>query len=174
MAKSVLPLRPKGTYGQLSEEEKDCLTWYVLSGKSRMECFIQMLRQDLKRSSGAKQWCDQFFAVADVRNYIKEYEKTLKEYFNSKKEKKNIESIADETLTTFRNNVLNAVNQEGITDVSELADHAQLLNRAGYLKEKEEEYAPAQMYLPERCNSCRYKIFIDKQIEIGNIKEENN
>lgn len=173
MAKQNIPLRPNGEYKQLSEEERDCLTWMVLSGRPKIECFTTFVRPDLKNTKAATQWAEQFFAVAEVRNYIKDYEQTLKEYFNPKKKIKDRDAEAEQALTTFRDNVINAVNQSDITDVGTLSDQAQLLNRIGMLKDEEEVQVGPQRYLPERCGECRYKKFIDEQIKEGNIIEEN-
>lgn len=176
MAKFNIPLRPdtKDKFN-LSEDEKDCLTWLVLSGRPKIECFTTFVRPDLKNTKAATQWGEQFFAVADVRNYIKLYEQTLKEFFTPKKRIRDRDAETEEALNTFRDNVIATVNQPDITDVGTLSDQAQLLNRIGALKEEEQQVIAPIRYLPERCNNgCRYKAFIDEQIKLGNIIDEDN
>lgn len=174
MAKALIPLRPKGEYAQLTENEKDALTWLVLSGRSRLDCFIEFVRPDLASSPHGKSYCEQFFAVADTRNYIKDYQETIKDFLTPKK-KERTESIsrekrAESALEAFKDNVIDAL-EEDATDVDVLKDKAQLAKTVGLLKEEEMTQAPPQRYLPERCVSCKYKIFIDEQVELGNIEE---
>ena len=175
MGKALIPLRPKGTYSQLTDNECDCLTWLVLSGRSRLDCFIEFVRPDLTDSPSAKKYCEQFFAVADTRNYLKDYEEAIKEFLTPKK-KERTESIsrekrAESALESFKDNVIDAL-EEDATDVDILKDKAQLAKTVGLLKEEEMTQAPPQRYLPERCLTCAYKQFIDEQVELGNIIEE--
>lgn len=177
MAKALIPLRPKGEYAQLTEPEKDCLTWLVLSKRNRVECFVEFVRPDLEKSPQAKAYAEQFFAVADTRNYLKDYEETIKEFLTPKK-KERTESIsrekrAENALESFKDNVIDAL-EEDATDVDILKDKAQLAKTVGLLKEEEMTQAPPQRYLPERCVSCTYKQFIDEQVKLGNIIEETD
>lgn len=175
MAKSIIPLRPKGEYAQLTEPEKDCLTWIVLSKRNRVECFVEFVRPDLAKSPSAKSCSEQFFAVADVRNYLKDYEEVITEFLNPKKKERpqgeSREKRAEAALETFKDNVIEAIGESGISDVEALKDQAQLLKGIGMLKEEEVTQAPPQRYLPTRCVECRYKKFIDEQVELGNIEE---
>lgn len=177
MAKALIPLRPKGEYAQLTEVEKDALTWLVLSKRNRVEVFVEFVRPDLEKSPQAKNYCEQFFAVADTRNYLKDYEETIKEFLTPKK-KERTESIsrekrAESALETFKDNVIEAL-EEDATDVDILKDKAQLAKTVGLLKEEEMTQEPARRYLPERCVSCAYKQFIDEQVELGNIVENED
>lgn len=176
MAKALIPLRPKGTYSQLTDVEQDALTWLVLSGRSRLDCFIEFVRPDLQNSPSAKKYCEQFFAVADTRNYLKDYEETIQDFLTPKKKVKaegmSREKKAEEALNTFKDNVIDAVGEYGVSDVEALKDQAQLLKGIGMLKEEDGKQAPPQRYLPERCNACVYKQFIEEQVELGNIIEE--
>lgn len=175
MAKNIIPLRPKGTYSQLTDNEQDALTWLVLSGRKRLDVFIEFVRPDLDKSPTAKTYCEQFFAVADTRNYLKDYEETIKDFLTPKK-KERVEGVsrekkAEEALNTFKDNVIDAVNEPN-ADVETLKDQAQLLKGIGMLKEEEITQAPPQRYLPERCVACEYKKFIDEQVSLGNIIED--
>lgn len=175
MAKAIIPLRPKGEYRQLLDNEMDCLTWLVLSGRPRLECFIEFIRPDLEKSPQAKAYAEQFFAVADTRNYLKDYEETIKEFLTPKKKERvegsNREKRAEAALESFKDNVIDAL-EEDATDVDILKDKAQLAKTVGLLKEEEMTQAPPQRYLPASCNTnCRYKKFIDEQVALGNIIE---
>lgn len=174
MGKNLIPLRPKGEYKQLMENECDALTWLVLSGRSKLECFIEFVRPDLAGSPQAKAYSEQFFAVADTRNYLKDYEETIKEFLTPKK-KERTESVsrekrAESALESFKDNVIDAL-EENATDVDVLKDKAQLAKTVGLLKEEEITQKPPIRVLPTRCCECKYKIFIDEQVELGNIEE---
>ena len=41
-------------------------------------------------------------------------------------------------------------------------------------KEDEVKIEAPRRYLPVRCSDCAYKIFIDEQVKLGNIKKEEN
>lgn len=176
MAKSIIPLRPKGEYAQLTEVEKDALTWLVLSKRNRVEVFVEFVRPDLEKSPQAKKYAEQFFAVADTRNYLKDYEETIKDFLTPKK-KERVEGVsrekrAESALESFKDNVIEAL-EEDATEVDVLKDKAQLAKTVGLLKEEEIALAPPIRYLPESCNlGCRYKKFIDEQIALGNIIDE--
>ena len=174
MGKNLIPLRPKGIYNQLTPNEQDCLTWLVLSGRSKLECFVEFVRPDLEKSPQAKAYAEQFFAVADTRNYLKDYGETIKEFLTPKKKERvdgiNREKRAEAALETFKDNVIDAL-EEDATDVDILKDKAQLAKTVGLLKEEEMTQRPPIRVLPARCAECKYKIFIDEQVELGNIEE---
>ena len=175
----MIPLRPKGDFGQLSDIEKDALTWLVLTGRNKLEVYIEIARPELKKNPNAKKWAEQFYAVADVRNYVKAYKETLDDFFEKRKRKKershtsseDREKMADEAMNTFKDNVIEALNVP-TNDAEILKDHAQLAKISGLLKEEEMTQAAPTRYLPERCEACRYKQFIDEQVELGNIEED--
>lgn len=177
MAKALIPLRPKGEYAQLTENEKDCLTWLILSGGKRVDLFIEFVRPDLANSPHAKAYSEQFFAVADTRNYLKDYEETIKDFLKPKKKERlqivSREKRAESALESFKDNVIDAL-EEDATDIDILKDKAQLAKTVGLLKEEEITQAPPQRYLPTRCAECRYKLFIDEQVALGNIIEEED
>lgn len=175
MAKALIPLRPKGEYAQLTEPEKDCLTWLVLSKRNRVELFVEFVRPDLVNSPHAKSCSEQFFAVADTRNYLKDYEETIKEFLTPKKKERgdsvSREKRAESALESFKDNVIDAL-EEDATEVDVLKDKAQLAKTVGLLKEEETIQEVPRRYIPERCATCRYKQFIDEQVKLGNIIED--
>lgn len=178
MAKLKIPLRPntKKNY-ELPEEHMDCIVWTIISNRPRIETWIMFVAPEAQKQIKAKreEACEAWWSQPNVKQFVKDYRQALDEANNpQKKVLRDKEKEADDALNTFRDNVINAVNTEGITDVETLADQATLLNRIGMLKDEEEVQVAAQRYLPERCVECRYKKFIDEQIELGNIVEDNN
>lgn len=175
MAKNIIPLRPKGTYTQLTDVEQDALTWLVLSGRRKLDVFIEFVRPDLDKSPSAKSYCEQFFAVADTRNYLKDYEETIREFLTPKKKERVVgesrEKRAESAIENYKDKVIDALGDDAETDVDTLKDLGQLAKTVGLLKEEEITQKPPIRVLPTRCAECRYKIFIDEQVELGNIEE---
>lgn len=175
MAKKI-PLRPDTrTNYNINDNEKDCIVWWLISNRAPIDCWIAFVCPDARKQKDAKSVCDAWWSQPDVKQFIKDYKSTLNEALNNQKKPiiRDREKEADDALNTFRDNVISAVNQEGITDVDSLSSQAQLLNRIGMLKEEDEVQAAPIRYLPTRCDECRYKKFIDEQIELGNIVDEN-
>lgn len=179
MAKKI-PLRPDSHLNyNLSEDEMDCITWTVLSGRNRKDVWVKFVMPGIKdlNKNKIQEESDEWWKQPSVKRYYADYKQTLEEFF-APQTKKNVvrdrEKEAEEALTTFRDNVISAVNNPDVTDVETLADQATLLNRIGMLKEEDEVQVSPQRYLPERCGECRYKKFIDEQIKEGNIVEDNN
>ena len=177
MAKKI-PLRPDTrTNYNLNDSEKDCIAWWVISNRPSIDCWIAFVCPDARKQKDAKAENDAWWSQPNVKQFIKDYKLALSEALSTTPKKpatRDREKEADDALNTFRDNVISAVNQEGITDVDSLSSQAQLLNRIGMLKEEEEKQTAPQRYLPERCNSCAYKQFIDEQVKEGNIIMEED
>lgn len=176
MAKKI-PLRPETrTNYNLTDSEKDCIVWSLISNRPLIDCWMAFVCPDARKQKDAKAENDAWWSNPGVKQFIKDYKSTLNEALSTTPKKpitRDREKEADDALNTFRDNVIATVNQEGITDVDSLSSQAQLLNRIGMLKEEEEQVVGPQRYLPERCNSCAYKQFIDEQVKAGNIIEED-
>lgn len=175
MAKKI-PLRPDTrTNYNLTDNEKDCIVWHIITNRPPIDCWMAFVCPDARKQKDAKSVCDEWWSQPKVKQFIKDYKFVLSESLNTKKKVSAIrdrEKEADEALNTFKDNVISAVNQEGITDVDSLSSQAQLLNRIGMLKEEEEVQVAPVRYLPASCSTCRYKQFIDEQVALGNIVDE--
>lgn len=178
MAKLKIPLRPntKNNY-ELNEDAMDCIVWTIISNRPRIETWMMFVSPEAQKQIKAKreEACDAWWSQSNVKQFIKDYRQALADANNP--QKKNIardkEKEADDALNTFRDNVINAVNTEGITDVETLADQATLLNRIGMLKDEEEVQVAPIRYLPQACNdSCVYRLFCEKGIQNGDIINE--
>lgn len=179
MAKKI-PIRPDSHANyNLTDDEMDCISWVILSGRNRKDVWVKFVMPNIKdlHKNRIQEESDEWWKQANVKRYIAEYNQTLEEYF-SPQSKRNVardrEKEAEEALITFRDNVISAVNNPDVTDVETLTDQATLLNRIGMLKEEEEVQVAPVRYLPVSCSTCRYKQFIDEQIKEGNIVEDNN
>lgn len=179
MGKPKIPLRPNTrTKYALSDMDMDCIAWTIVFDKPRKDYWIRFICPEAQKQIKAKQdeRCDEWWSQSEVKKFAKDYKQTLNEVFNPSKKPIVVKDIAKETekaLNTFRDDVIDSLNTS-TSDVDVLKEKAQLAKTVGILKEDEEVQVAPQRYLPERCGECRYKKFIDEQIELGNIVEDNN
>lgn len=158
-------MRPLGTF-KLESEEKDALTWYVLSGCSKAAAFGAFVRPSLIVSRPTlEKAAQQFFAGKEAIAYMEAYKQTL-EKFASPEEKKPVLLTAEErkkrkeeALQRLMDYVversMNIESVDNVEDIIKFADKLGLLGDGGEVIE-----APRR-YLPETCSSCRYRRFVE-------------
>lgn len=179
MAKSKIPIRPNENISGLSDIEKDCITWIVISGRPPIDCWLCFVAPSAAGNPKAKESFDKWKSRANVRNYMKAYEEKIKDFLTPKKKIVSTDGLsreqkAEAALNTFKDNVIDSLGEEGVTDVEVLKDKGQLAKTIGLLKEEEVVQAPPIRYLPTRCAECNYKQFIDEQVKLGNIIEDED
>lgn len=166
--KAFVPTRPAGDF-TLSEAEKDALTWYVLSGCSKLDAFGTFVHPELKVSkvalNGATQ---QFFSNKEVIDYIEAYREMLTNN-KPKVEKVSIASAEDrkrlkeEALQKLMDYVIEqSLNIDTVEDKESIV---KLADKLGLLGDEEEVDETPRRYLPETCGNCRYKKFIEENCE---------
>lgn len=167
MATAIIPLRPSGSKFDLKPEEMDCLTWFVLSGCPRDEAFLRFIRPDYlgnRNSPAVKDAVKQFFAMAQVRDYMEKYRDTINAQSRPKEkpagsleEKK---AKAKTKLVEFAMDLADNIDQADDPEfVLKIAD------KAGLLDQDEEVVEQPRRYLAEDCDGCRYRKFIEENCE---------
>lgn len=180
---AIVPIRPKYKRYSLSKEQQDCLTYYVLMGCTKQDAFLLFFPEFLKYDDSGRvlkgkltkageQYCKQFFATAEVNDYIRDYKKTLDE----KETSENIgeddrEKRAGEAVKKFTDKIVGKMGGDFET-VDEMDAIAKLADRVGVLDDKEKVEEKPRRYLPQTCSSCSYKVFVESNIEQGNIENE--
>lgn len=180
---AIVPIRPKYKRYSLSKEQQDCLTYYVLMGCTKQDAFLIFFPEFLKYDGSGRvlkgkltkageQYCKQFFATAEVNDYIRDYKKT----FEEKETSENIgeddrEKRAGEAVKKFTDKIVDKMGGDFET-VDEMDAIAKLADRVGVLDDKEKVEEKPRRYLPETCSSCSYKVFVESNIEQGNIENE--
>lgn len=184
MVKQVaLPLRPRNDAFRISAEDKDCLTYYVLFGKPKQEAFARFHTEyiatpPLKLSRIGNEYCKQFFALATHTEYINAYRDTLEEAMytgrtsSSDEGENDAETRKERALRKFTDKVYSKL--EEVDSLDEMTDAATLGKTVKIFKEEEIVIEPPRRYLPETCNGCKYKQFIDEQLQNGNIVEDSD
>lgn len=169
MAKSLIPMRPdKGNFN-LTEDEMQGLTWFVISGCSRQEAFLKFIRPDYigTRAKVAMQSAiSQFFSAKEVMAYIDAYRDTLSRVLSVKTPKsstgqstENLRLSAKAKLMEFAMGLAtNIENAEDPEFVLKIAD------KVGILDGNDIEETPRR-YLPENCAHCTYRAFCEENAE---------
>lgn len=179
MAKVNIPLRPSRKGYTLSEKEKNCLTWYVLSGCKREEAYQIFIRPDLVVSKkNLSTATSQFFTAMEVREYISAYRALLEGKTVSENEAEPTEEDKEKrkakAVDSFTDKVIDKMNGS-IESVEEMDAVAKMADRVGMFDEKEAvESAPVRV-LPARCKSeCRYRLFVEGMKVQGKVFDDCN
>lgn len=176
MAKPDIPMRPKGRRKfDLQECEKDCLVWYVLSSCKKEDAYLIFVRPDLAVSrQNLKLATSQFFASTSARDFISAYKDTLEGAGNSDAEgvgEQDREKRAGEAVQKFTDKIVDKMGGDFET-VDEMDAIAKLADRVGVLYDKEKVEEKPRRYLPQTCSACSYRLFVESNIEQGNIENE--
>lgn len=165
---SNVPLRPKSGNFRLKKEEMDCITWFVLSGCSKLEAFLLFVHPELRSSPKvAKEYANEFFASPMVQSYMIAYNNTL-EGRDVDIDTSNIDPTR--TLERFRQRVLSTMNDA--SGLEEMESAAKLGDRLGMFDNEESKALPPRRYLAETCGRCKYRIFVEENIRKGKIVDE--
>lgn len=182
MGKPIIPLRPKEDGLAIPKSDKDLLTYYVLFGCDNQTAFLRFHPEfddgKGKLNSAGKKDCRQFFSYARNKEYIDAYRQTLVEYGTGVDDDE-VEEISEErknrALQRLLHNAMRIVENGTKLALEDLKTVSEIFKKVGLLKDENGEQMEApRRYLPERCSACRYKIFVEEQIELGNIEESED
>lgn len=174
MARTIIPMRPENFKAQLNQSEQTALTWFVLSGCTRDEAFLTFARPDMAGSAArsvVKETIKQFFARAEVKDYIAAYTETLDAVVNPEKKKEASPSgsvsleerkaRAKTKLVEFAMSLADNIEQADDPEfVLKMADKCNLLDG-----DEQAEEQPRR-YLPQSCSDhCAYRMFCEENTE---------
>jgi len=173
MAKNtIVPMRPEGFNSSLNQGEQTCLTWLVLSGCSREDAFILFARPDMAESRAravVKETIKQFYARAEVKEYLMAYRTTLEELINPKQKGK--EPVSAGTLEERKARAKTRATEFAMS-LAENIDQAddpeyvlKLMDKVGLLDADEQVEEQPRRYLPLACNECAYRKFVEENCE---------
>lgn len=168
MAKKIIPIRPNLDNSPLKDIEKDALSYYVLFGAAKEQIFARFLHPEMQMSKVAlKRATEMFFADKDVIKYIEDYQNTIDKFLNFEAKPKNEEDKQKRQLSAIENAKDYIIGL--LQDIKDSNDPETVLKLADKLNmlDLEEIYEQPRRYLPESCNDCRYKQWIE-----ANCKEE--
>lgn len=168
---SLIPMRPKGQKFNLTVEEMDGLTYFVLSGCQREVAFLKFIRPDFiasKTSAAVKSAVSQFFANKEVKDYLEAYKKTIEDLLAEKDKPK-------PTNTGTLEERKAKAKTKAMEFAMSLADHIEeaqdpefvmkMLDKVGILEGEEQVEEQPRRYLPRSCGSCAYRMFCEENTE---------
>lgn len=165
-------MRPKGQKFNLTVEEMDGLTYFVLSGCQREVAFLKFIRPDFiasKTSAAVKSAVSQFFANKEVKDYLEAYKKTIEDLLAEKdKPKPTNTGTLEERKAKAKTKAM-----EFAMDLADHIEEAQdpefvmkMLDKVGILEGEEQVEEQPRRYLPVTCISeCAYRIFCEENTE---------
>lgn len=164
-------MRPAAFKSPLSDDEQNCLSYYVLSGCKREDAFVAFVNPALKVSAGTlKKVSDQFFAGKDAKEYIEAYTQTIDAVMHPAPKPKS-EKTAEERKKDQEKAVQKLVDYviekaEIIDQLEEPESILKFAEKLGLLGDNEEQVEQPRRYLPVSCVSeCRYRTFCEENCE---------
>ena len=170
---TIIPMRPENFKAQLNQSEQTALTWFVLSGCTRDEAFLTFARPDMAGSAAravVKETIKQFYARAEVKEYIAAYTETLNAVVNPEKKKEaslsgsvsleERKARAKTKLVEFAMSLADNIEQADDPEfVLKMADKCNLLDGDEQVEEQ------PRRYLPVTCSECAYRKFVEENCE---------
>lgn len=165
-----------GAKWELEQKEIKCLIWCVLSGCDRTEAYKMFVHPEMMPKV-LSHYSEQFFAMAQTRDFISRYREYIKSFLDRKqngtvKKDENTEEKIKRSAIVLKDKVANAIDD---AETLEQVDTAvKLADKMGILEETQETIIAPQRYLPETCSQCRYKAFVEENIKQGNIADDDD
>lgn len=167
MATPAVPMRPRRGSYDLKPEEMDCLNWIVLSGCPRDEAFVRFIRPDYLaniNSPAVKNAVKQFFAMAEVKEYMDAYRETITDA--SKPRERPAGSMEERKARAKAKAVEFAMSlADNIDDADDPETVLKLMDKVGLLDQDEEVVEQPRRYLPVTCGDCKYRKFVEENCE---------
>lgn len=170
--KPLIPIRPVGAV-KLRANEQNCLAWYVISGCKAADAFCAFVRPDLVASPAVLDKASkQFFSTKEAMDFIEGYREVLEGVIHpevkpttdlSPEQRRKRKEEAIQNLTDYV--VEQAMDIQNADDKEDIIKFAEKL---GLLGDGDEVPEAPRRYLPESCNACAYKKFIEE-----NCQEDN-
>ena len=174
MVKTAIPMRPSSGKYNLTVDEMDGLSYYVLSNCPKEIVFLKFVRPNLmnaKSSIGVKAAVTQFFSNREVKDYIESYKKTIEEFLNPPQKKPtstptpgvSIEERKSKAKTKLVEFAMNLANDIEHADDPEFV--LKVADKAGLLDMEENVEEQPRRYLPVSCSECAYRQFCEDSTE---------
>ena len=170
MGKPTIPLRPDGFAASgLTQEEQDCATWYVLSGRPQRDCFMTFVRPDMlnsKAKAAVDDYIRGFFARKDVKAYIEAYKDELKKVTDPPKiDKKELpfEERMALSKTKFVEFIMSLI--DNIEQAKDPESILKMADKIGMFGDDSSRVEEPRRYLPVPCGQCAYRQFCEDNTE---------
>lgn len=170
--KSLIPMRPAAFKSSLSDDEQNCLSYFVLSGCKREDAFACFVQPALRTSPPTlSKVTTQFFSSKDAKEYIDAYTQTLEAVMRPTP-KQNLEKTAEERKKDREmalNKLIDYVTEQAVNiESANEEEREQILkfaDKLGLLGDGEEHIEAPRRYLPIMCSECAYRKFVEENCE---------
>ncbi len=129
-------------------------------------------------NAAGKQASKMFWGYGRVKDYREAYEATVNEFLSGRKTSNRIadaesggnsDKRKDRAIRKLVSDCLDAIEGNVALDPETLKDFVTMAKALGVLKDEEEQQIKPLRYLPERCSSCRARIFVESAVANGDV-----
>jgi hypothetical protein len=173
-----VPLRPPGNF-KLTQDECDCLTWYILKGCAAATAYGLFVRKDLVfNKTTLKAASKQFFASQAAIAYMNAYNRIISGEELPTKHKDDDEEVdtegkLQETLKSLIKWASEQSKKIDNLDKDTAALVIKILDNVGLFDNLEAKEEKPRRYLPVRCQSeCQYRLCIEQFTKEGKVLNE--
>lgn len=175
-----LEIKDKSAFPQLKKNDRLTIAYAVLFGVGNQEAFMRFNPHYIDASGKAmnpagKKASTMFWNYGKVKDYRQTYEEELSEFLGRKSTPKSEiigeidESRKDKALKSLLNQAMSLVEGSGDLDAETLKIAAEIFKKVGLLKDEVEQQVRPLRFLPERCGSCRARIFVESAVANGDV-----
>lgn len=180
MAETFFPTRPNPDESKIPAVNKDLLSYVVAFSVSNQKAFARWFPEFLdnsgKLSKAGRAACTQFFNYAKNREYADSYAAYLKEFLSKKEQPKSEASAIiddarkDNARVALYNKVIRLIEGDDELDPDTLKIAVDMAKKLSIVADDTEVQAikPIRV-LPERCGSCRMRIFTESMVSEGKV-----
>lgn len=176
-----IPTRPKNDaeFGTIKKADKELLS-YVAAMQIPHETAFLRWHPEFMDASGrlnksGKQACGQFFRYNKNKAYMDAYAETLAEAMGAKsRESVDVsteisESRKDEALKSLLDKAMRLVESGTDLDAESLKVISDIFRKLNLIGDEVETQIRPLRFLPQRCSSCRMRIFVESAVAEGSV-----
>lgn len=179
----IIPNRPSPDEYKIPAADKDLIGYVVAFGVPNQKAYAlwhpEFLDEAGRLNKVGKGACTQFFSYARNKEYADAYRNTLAGFLNKKGGSRNAaetdtidDTRKDNALKRLLNQAMSLVEKGEDLDPDTLKVVTEIYKKIGILKDDVEEQEKPRRYLPEHCESCSYRLFVESHVEGGTIVNE--
>ena len=177
---SLIPRRPQCIESKLTVLEKNCIEYAVAFSARNEEAFLlfhpEYITSDGKLSNEGKRRCKDFFSYSKNKEYRDAYAAYLKEFLSKKEQPKSEASAIiddarkDNARVALYNKVIRLIDGDDELDPDTLKIAVDMAKKLSIVADDvEEQVIKPIRVLPERCGSCRMRIFTESMVSEGKV-----
>lgn len=176
-----LEIKDKSAFQQLDKKKRRIIAYAVLFGLGNQEAFMHFHPEFLDSSGKSmnntgKTESRQFWGYGKVKDYREQYEKELAEFLGQSTRRQTAEvageideSRKDKALKSLLNQAMSLVEGSGDLDAETIKMCSDIFTKLGLIKATEVQQDRPLRFLPERCGSCRARIFVESAVANGEV-----